>query len=284
MDMERDDHYVFQDNYYKLKDLAIMLKQVDIQDEKLIEYCKDHKIDPNSYLTTFQNSTYVPIIWQCSLLPNRKEFFKWLISNGSNTKLVVDGDSDRIYDILFVCHEKYLKFLVKQNKKLSSTIDKYRQIRTKLVHGNYRRVLLLKRLGLITDNDISISINTVSIFLETTKTMIDRIGLICKTHNDPSEVNAVINKYLVVFDIYIKNIKNPGSELDNVIDILIQYYQHDILVKLLPFTDISVTKKIVIYHEDMDPKTVAVLRILFNDRNYVKTCDVLDIEPDRRCY
>jgi hypothetical protein len=273
---EIDDYYVFQDNYYQLKELAVLLKDHTNTDTELIEYCKTNNIDTNSYITTFKNGTYVPIIWQCSLLPNRVKFFKWLIANGANTKLIVDGEKDKMYDILFACNEKYFKLLVKRNKKLSNKISVLRQIKNKLTYGNYRRVLYLKKMNLISETEFITALKSKDILLLTTKILIDRLGLICRTHNSQSEINQVIDKYIIVFKLIIQ----INKEIDpNVIKTLIQYYQH----RLLSLLDIPDKLKVT-YHVDMDQKVVAILRTLLNDRNYVLTCDALSFEPDSRCY
>ena len=282
----RDEYYVFQDNYYTLKELATMLRNNEVSDQILVDYITTNNIDVNSYLTTFQNGTYVPIVYQCSLLPNRVKLFKWLTSRGANTRLVVDGPTDKIYDILFSCNDKYLKHLVKHNKTLSKSIDTSRQIRTKLVHGNYRRVFLLNKLSVISEDDIRNALKCKGhdmLVLETIKTMIDRLGLICRTHNSKEEVDQVIDKYLIVFGTYIKYL--PGLIIpDSAVNLLIKYYQHKILSLLSGSNKLTETMVTPVYHTDMNPKIVAVLRLLFNDRNYAETCDILDIEPASRCY
>ena len=285
----RDDYYVFQDNYYVLKELATMFRDSEVSDHKLVDYITFNNIDVNSYITTFsQNGTYVPIVYQCSLLPNRVKLFKWLVSQGANTRLVVDGPPNKIYDILFSCNDKYLKYLVKKNNTLSRSIDTNRQIRAKFVHGNYRRVFLLNKLSVISDIDIKNALQSQGhdmLVLETIKTMIDRLGLICRTHNTKSEVDQVTDKYLIVFGTYIKYLPDLVIP-DSAVNILVEYYQHKILALLSASNKLPEpkTKTNPIYHTDMNPKIVAVLRLLLNDRNYAETCDVLDIEPDSKCY
>ena len=282
----RDDYYVFQDNYYVLKNLAILLRKSEVLDKEVVDYIISNNIDVNSYLTTFQNGHYIPIIYQCSLLPNRVKLFKYLVSKGAKTRLIADGPHNKIYDILFSCHDKYLKYLVKHNKTLSKSIDTSRQIRTKLIHGNYRRVFLLNKLSVISEEDITNAMKDHDwLILETIKTMIDRLGLICRTHNVRDEVDHVINKYLVIFGIYIKYLPDLTIPY-SAVSLLVKYYQHKVLALLSASCKLQDLPDDLnpIYHADMNPKNVAVLRLLFNDLNYAKTCDVLEIEPDDRCY
>ncbi len=283
---QRKHYYVFQKDYYQLKAFSGMLKNSEISDETLVNYLEKNNLNVNSYITTFdKKDTFVPIIYQCSMLPNREILFKYLIKKRATLDKLPDANDDTInYNILFVCHEKYLSFI---SKNVSITKDKENQLKNKLLFGNYRRVLLLKKRNIVKESDISLAFNDSDFLLKCIKLLIDRICLIFRTHNSQEEADKVISKYQIIFKLYKKY---GGSEpSDKIIQALANYYQHKLLTTLFilyPLLKKKLENIEVKYHTDasMKPEIVAILRRLYNDRNYVLTCDILDKIPISDAY
>lgn len=278
------EYFVFKKDYYELKALLEMLRTVGTTSEQLISYMKEKKLDVDSYIE-LDTDIFVPIIYHVSLTPQHVDFFLWLLANKANPKKQPDvKDTTMGYNILLVCHEKFLKTLV---EKCGVTLPKlddvlFPQIQKKLTYGNLRRIRLLIKLGVLgrerlesaTKSDTQLGFKAVDI-------LIDRVKLVCSTHNTKEEVDKLLKKYTELFEF----IKPDGLQRNSEGMCLIQYcasfYLHPLITVLIS-TQESIPAPT--YHSDLDPKLVAVMRQLYNDRRYVKTCDALGAVPDTRAF
>ena len=273
----REEYYVFQPNYYQLKTLSEMMNDRKISFKDIIRFIVRNKIDLNSYIKLGNDhKIFVPLIYACSLTPHLEKVFIYLLKNKADPTKIPDADDDATDDLLFVCHEKYFKTLIKNG----CTVDpkrKSRQIRKKIQYGNYKRLMLLLKHNLINEKDIAVSVDE-KIYIDCVKVLIDRIYLICGTTNMKADVDTMISKYVTVF-LFIQKYSSNVHRNTELTEILKNNYLFELLE--LPFiikTDVTAPK----YHEDMDDKIVAMLRQLYNDYRYTRTCQILNLKADTR--
>ncbi len=294
-----DEYYVFKDDYYRLKELAEKLRTPDISSDELIKFMKSHKIDVNAYLTTFhvkpELAIYVPIYWQVVSTPVHSKFFRWLINNGADiTKLPDCADNSKLQHVLFACHESYIKELLISIQHPSYVIPNLsNQIKNKILSGNIRRILILLKVKAITKKDINDVLNkSPDLYFEVLNVLIDRIHLICRTHNSKNEVQQVINKYIKVFEFIMKfkdipmNLiyQNNNNGNISIYEYLANFYLYE-FIDLFKSNNIQIKTNLkVTYHVDMNVKLVASIRQLLNDNRYVRTCQSLDQPIDARAY
>lgn len=279
------EYFVFKKDYYDLKELLGMLRTVGTTSDQLISFMKEKKLDVNSYIE-LTTDIFVPIIYHASLTPQHVDFFLWLLANGANPKKIPDAKEPAIgYNILLVCNEKFLKTLVeKYGVCLPKSNDVlFPQILKKLSYGNLRRIKLLIKLGVLSKDRLDLAIKSDPLLgFRIVDVLLDRIKLVCSTHNTKEEVDKLLKKAADVFEY----IKPDGFRTTKDGVCLIQYcanfYMHPLVAALVSGAEISVPPPT--YHVDLDPKLVAVLRQLYNDRRYVETCDILGAVPDARAF
>lgn len=298
-----DDYYVFQSNYYLLKGLAEKLRTPNTSSNDLIKYMKKHQIDPNSYLTTFHSNPseaiYVPIYWQCVQTPMHVKFFKYLQKSNADLNKIPDcTNSKKFHHALFSCHESYIPELISGMSDLKSTIsiNLDEQIKGKVITGNIRRILILLKVKAISKQELYKSFKTYpDLYFQVIDVLLDRINLVCRTHNQKEEVTQILLKYVKVFEflfkfpeikfnLYKNNTQISESNQISIYQYCANFYLYEIIVILKGHGyDESIHDKITVrYHEDMNPKLVASIRQLLNDQRYVMTCQSLDVEPDSR--
>lgn len=275
---KRDDYYVFQKDYYVLKKLSEMFHIPDLDYKIIIKYIISNNIDVNSYIY-YKKDVYVPIIYKCSLTPsiNHQKCFKWLLDHGANPYLIPDAEKENRVNILFVCNEIYIPSLNRKNDIKNDIISKIDididNVLNKLRYGNLRRLIILNKYGYI---DTIISYKKYiddKFYFEMIDIMITRINLICKTSNDGDMITKVIDKYV---EIYRLLDPDPNIKYNNTS--LLQYIINFYLVKLakLLITRYSTKEDIILkYHTEFDPLVVAVLRHLYNDRNFYELSNLI---------
>ena len=281
------EYYVFQDEYWTLKQLNQLLRTPNTESNTLIDYVSEHKIDPNCYLELNEH-TFVPLIYQVSLTPKHTEFFKWLVSQGANPKKLPDSDPGYpVEHILFAAHPKYLKFLT---NTLNITVPRDQTsldllIQKKLKFGNLKRLKLLIKQRVLSANDLqrAISPNRGDLAFDAVEIMLDRINLICRTHNDKDEIDEILEKYTKIFELLRPSPLAQKNQI-TLIQYCTNFYLHPIIGSILkPLTADQRTKAVVgveiKYHRELDERLVALLRQLYNDRRYVETCDLIGVSP-----
>lgn len=274
MDVQKE-FYVFQPKYYPLKKLNELMRTQGTTSDELITYMTNENIDPNSYIELCPR-VFCPIIYQCSLTPSHAKFFLWLLKHGASPHKKLDISTDAKADhILFACHEKFLPTLIdRQHVVLDQPVQE--PITRKLCFGNLRRVKLLVKLGVLSHRDVMIAIRQPDLGFQIIDVLIDRIHLICNTRNEKKDIDNLLVKYAEI----MKFIKATGCETRNEVSLAqycAGYYLHPILKVLTNRPPTS-----VVYHEDADPKAVAIMRQLYNDFRYVETCMTCGLIPDTR--
>lgn len=286
--MSIHEYYVFQTNYWKLKKLLELLRTPKTESSQLIRYMKKNKLDVNSYIPLNSDGTiYVPIIYQTTLIPTLTEFFKWLIKNGAKADKEPDTDEGVSADnILFVAHEKYLKFLTNTLKLKIDRLDLAGQLLKKLKFGNLKRIRQLIALDVFSVSDLHSAISssdTGELAFSVIDIMLDRINLICRTANKREDIEKVLTKYVEIIGL-IKPDPLVERECITLIQYCTNFYLHPIIAELMK-TQITLKPVPEIkYHADLDEKLVAILRQLYNDRRYVETCDLIGVVPDKRAF
>jgi len=284
IDVQKE-YFVFQPKYYELKKLNELLRTNGSTSEQLIDFMQEHQLDPNSYIE-FESGIFVPIIYQVSLTPNHIKFFAWLLKHGANAKKQPDVKESILgYNILFVCYDKYLKTLIEKCHVVLSKDNNvlFPQIRKKICYGNISRIKLLLKYNVITEDRIKQAINDDKLLgYKVINVLLDRIKLVCVTHNKKDEIDKLLNKYAEIIE-YIKPDPLQQQNSITLIQYCINFYLHPI-ISVLNLTHVDLTTLSIMYHSDLDPKLVAVLRQLYNDRRYVQTCDLISIQPDNRAF
>lgn len=278
-----DDYYVQHNDYEKLKILAEKLRTPSMTSKELIDYVINNNIDVNSYITTFNLGIYTTIIFQIVQTTNYHDFYKFLIAKGADICKISDYDEESKFHfqhILFQCHEKYIKLLLSSCSSIN--INLRCQVLKKLYSGNIRRLMLLLKFNVLTVKTLSEIFKSESnIYVEVINVLIDRINLICKTSNIKSEVDKTILKYIDILKFILK-FKIDCNVIINDMSI-IQYCANFYLYEIIEFFYFNGNiQKIneIVYHSKMDPKFVASLRQLLNDRRYVCTANILKLPID----
>lgn len=283
-----DEYYIYQPHYKQLKELARMISDYNVDNNTIINYIKEHKLDPNSYITTFIPDLYVPLIFRVSQLPYEKrlKLTCWLLKHGADlTKKPDSSDSQKIDDIMFVCNERYLTTFTKNGCKINKDILHLSIIR-KLHYAGIKRIQLLCKLGLM-DSHMVYEIaqkNSLEILPKMLDTLLDRVYFISKTTNIKDHVDHTINQFADTIS-YLRVSATTVLQEQNitVAQFCTNYYLHQLLTRMKEINLVKSQLKVT-YHEDMNPKIVAKLRHLLNDRRYVETCDFLEQEPEKRAY
>ena len=289
---KRQEYYVFQSNYYGLKNIA--QKFADLAPaEEILNEIKTQNIDVNSYVTTFGYG-FVPIIYQSTCSPKYESVFIYLINHGANPNLLPDADC--VNDILFVCHEKYLKTLIKLKCQLQPT-EVHRQILAKLRYGDIRRLKLLIKYRVLKLEQISELTKSDELAFDIISGLIEQVMHICVNCGEKPAIDCVLKRHYDTLEFMIKHglkitvtsqrkrvhtLHEPSATAGSVslIQYATDYYLADIVSLLLKNGCSPVP---VIFHEKMDPQLVAILRHLYNDRNYARLCEMGSPSPLPLC-
>lgn len=276
------EYFVFKKDYFRLNDLLQLLRSPGTTSSQLITFMLEFNIDVNSYIE-LSEGVFAPIIYHVCHTPQHVDFFLWLLKNGANPKKIPDVVNGKFaYHILFCCNIKYLKTLIEKCRvTLPQCCDV--QIKRKLCYGDIKRINALIKLGLLTKKGVIQATLDDPIFpFAIVDVLLDRIKLVCSTHNTRTEIDALLEKYASVFQL----IKPKGDLVCNSITLL-QYCINFYLHPLIPHIQTADTASTVFcpkYHLDLDQKLVATLRQLYNDRRYILTCDVIGSVPDSRAF
>lgn len=299
--MNRDEYYIFQHNYYQLKELITMIgddksNATDVNNDlskyscqHIIDFLKDKEIDVNSYIcptyVSGKDNVWVPLVFFVSLFPHRKILLKWLLKHRADPRKLPDGDT---MNICFYCHEKYLnmfRVIAPPLTDKSSSVaiaDTVRHISNKLICGNIRRICLLLKHGTITNDVMRQVATSKNLPDEIINAMISRliVSLSLRADEDIDKTMLTvnfINKYLIIFKLLLKYGLSFTLETKQL---CANNYLYEIL-QLENIHDLNITIK---YHTDMNDQLVSMLRPLFNDYRYVKTCEIINAEPDFRAF
>lgn len=276
MSTHRDSNYEQQPNY---EEALLLVKQiVNDTSSKCSIISQIRHVFPNTYVRHLGG--WLPLVHYCMTLDAtevRQSCVKELIKVGADVKRACDGTRH----ILFLAQSKYLTYLVKMGVFINDS-EKQSNILHALRASQVQRLEELELLGVIKVTD-----------------------LITSAGDTPHDLVSVTIKYLMYLFNIREGIDNKKEALDKHISLLLnsltylfsrgvkrtdQYIKlcaDNYLYELLQPDDAScesVRSSPPQYHAFMDGLTVSHMRPLFNDRRYVKTCELLQLVCDPDVY
>lgn len=255
---------------------------------EILDFIKTHNLPLNSYIEQKKNY-WVPLIYYFSTRSEFASVVSYLLGRKKQLNFSLGADGPNPEHILFTCHSMYFSELSKLFNKLSIR-DTCTQngIKKKILSCEWRRIRLLEKHNHLNPVDTAKILNDPSLILNMLKSIRDFLLFKFSALEEKEELPdkmAVLEQVMKKLVETIRFILSYGIKLKkDDIQFCIDMY----LYEILSLPDVRAIEKdslkTVEYHEFKDAFTVAVLRPLLNDARYVKTCETLNVEPDKEVY
>jgi|UniRef100_A0A6C0J504 hypothetical protein len=278
-EIQRDEHYVFQKNYLKLKALSYLIHEKKPRCDAIISFIKKYKIDVNSQLPV-QNvhGMYYPLIYKCMLSMDYEKVVKFLLYNKAILFQLPNADQDKITELVFVCNRQYLVYLKNKNIKLQLPGNEIiRQVRERIIQGDIKRIYDLQYLNILENNYVIPVITNQELFSNTIACLLNKVAVICNTTNEKSEIDALLLCYTNTIKFLLNNGHNVNdAQMQNIVDMYLISIIRCIKEKFPErnWKNITVHK-----HKNMNKFKTAYMRQLFNDYNETK---LLEMFPNNK--
>ena len=276
----RSEYYVQQPDYFVLKQLSIMIDTPTTTSAELIDYMIKHSINANKYIYVYDNY-FVPIIYAIIRNENYWDFYKWLIVHGADPNKIPDCDEKFCHNILFICHDRYFKDLVKRKIFINSRTVQ-RQIYQKMEQSNICRLQQLLHVKKLSSQQIAEVVANINL-AEVVKVLLEKVNLIfySETNNTKANIEQIITKYVDTVKFMITYKMSDDAVTAEADELLTKFYLWELIAVINPIRKIT---SVPVYHEQLDPITVCKFRQLLNDYRYVQTCKILGITPVKEAF
>ena len=266
-EIQRDEQYVFRQDYYHLKALTYLMNEKIPRNDAIIAFIKKYNISVDVQLPV-QNvkGTYAPLIYRCMLDKKYQKLTKYLLKHRANVNQL--PNADKITELFFVCSRHYLNYLKENGCILQLSLnDTIHQIRERLIQGDIKRVYDLQFLNVLETNVILQALQD-DLINDLLVCLLNKVAVICNTTNEKHHIDKLIENYKNT----IKFLLNNGQCMS---DLQIQNVVNMYLVDIVAIIKEHYNEKNwdfvhIVKHKDMNRLKTAYMRQLFNDYN--QTC------------